>query len=260
MQLPPRYRVLGLRVSRTDYSEVCDLVADAARKRKSFLVAHAPVHLVVSATRQAGLGSMLEAFDVVAPDGQPVRWALRLLHDCRLQDRVYGPFTMLHLCERAERDGIPVYLYGSTRAVLAKLERELRRKFPALTIAGVEAPPFRPLTAVEDARATRRINESGAGLVFVGLGCPKQDRFAFEHRDSIRAAQVCVGAAFDFLAGTKRMAPTWMQSTGLEWAFRLLSEPRRLWQRYLFTNTYFVFSVLRELALRARWRSPESKT
>lgn len=260
MCLPPRYQVLGVRVSSTDYAEVCELVISAAKERKGFLVAHAPVHLIAAASREPVFSSVVDAFDIVTPDGQPVRWALRLLHGVGLSDRVYGPFTMLRLCLRAEQERIPIYLYGSTAPVLDKLQGNLQRRFPEMKIVGSESPPFRQLTDDEDVEVVKRINDSGAGVVFVGLGCPKQEKFAFEHRENIRVPQVCVGAAFDFIAGTKKMAPETMQKLGFEWLFRLLSEPSRLWQRYLYTNTYFVLGLMRELILRPRTRTPESKT
>lgn len=140
----------------------------------------------------------------------------------------------------AAYDAIPIYLYGSSPEVIELLQQKLSARFPALPIAGAESPPFRALTPEEDDAVVRRINDSGAGIVFIGLGCPKQDHFAADHADRIRAVQVCVGAAFDFHAGAKPMAPRWMQRHGLEWLYRLSREPRRLWRRYLETNLIFV--------------------
>ena len=156
---------------------------------------------------------------------------------------------MSRLCRSAARQGISIYLYGSTSLVLELLVRRLIERCPGLRIAGYESPPFRPLTIEEDRAVVDRINGSGAGMVFLGLGLPKQDHFAFEHRDRIAAVQICVGAAFDFHAGAKRTAPTWMQRKGLEWLFRLTQEPRRLWRRYLTTNAIFVALVGRRLLL-----------
>jgi N-acetylglucosaminyldiphosphoundecaprenol N-acetyl-beta-D-mannosaminyltransferase len=186
----------------------------------------------------------------VTADGQPVRWALNLLHGTRMSERVYGPELMLRLCQGAAAAGIPVYLYGGNSEVALRLEAELRRLWPNLQITGCEAPPFRPLTPEEDQSVVDRINRSGAGLVFVGLGCPKQDLFAYEHRHTIKAVLVCVGAAFDFHAGVKKMAPGWMQRHGLEWLYRLVQEPGRLWRRYLVTNSLFVAKVGRALFAR----------
>jgi exopolysaccharide biosynthesis WecB/TagA/CpsF family protein len=131
--------------------------------------------------------------------------------------------------------------------VIASLQSNLRQRFPALKIVGAESPPFRPLTEIEDRQMVHRINQSGAGFVFIGLGCPRQVAFAAEHRHSIHAVQICVGAAFDFLAGAKKMAPPWMQRRGLEWLFRLTQEPARLWRRYLVANTIFILLVARDL-------------
>jgi N-acetylglucosaminyldiphosphoundecaprenol N-acetyl-beta-D-mannosaminyltransferase len=157
---------------------------------------------------------------------------------------------MLRLCEAAAREQIGIYLYGGTTTSQAQLQAKLLAHFPSLVISGGESPPFRPLTADEDRAAVERINDSGAGIVFVGLGCPKQDHFAADHRTRIRAVQVCVGAAFDFHAGVTPMAPPWMQKRGLEWLYRLCREPRRLGRRYLVTNSQFAVKFGRALVAR----------
>ena len=162
---------------------------------------------------------------------------------------------MLRLCHRAVLEGIGVYLYGSTPEVVKKLSANLLSWFPGLRLVGLESPPFRNLTEEEDREVVYRINSSGAGLVFLGLGCPQQDHFAFDHRSRIMAVQICVGAAFDFHSGNKRMAPSWMQNNGLEWLFRLLQEPNRLWRRYIFTNITFLVKLSYELVKnRLRYR------
>jgi exopolysaccharide biosynthesis WecB/TagA/CpsF family protein len=166
-----------------------------------------------------------------------------------LADRVYGPEFMLRLCEAAAGAGVGVYLYGSTPGVVDKLKNTLVERFGGLRVVGAESPPFRPLTEGEGRAAVDRFNASGAGIVFVGTGCPRQELFAAEHRDRVRAVLVCVGAAFDFHAGAKRMAPPWMQRRGLEWLYRLCQEPGRLWRRYLVTNTIFSLLVGRRLLL-----------
>ena len=155
------------------------------------------------AVRDENFRNALNGFDMVCPDGHPVRWALNSLYKLKLKDRVYGPDLMLMLCRRAAAEKIPIYLYGSTPEVLDGLKENLSKRFPGLMIAGAESPPFRKLTAEEDKAIVERINASGARLVFIGLGCPKQELFAFEHKASIKAVQLCVGAAFDFLAGYK---------------------------------------------------------
>jgi exopolysaccharide biosynthesis WecB/TagA/CpsF family protein len=244
---PPRYDLFGARVSATTYADLEALILRAARAHENAVVTHLPVHGIVTAARDPRFRAAVNAFDVVAPDGQPVRWALNHLHGTRLADRVYGPELMLRLCARAAVERIPIYLFGSTPGVLTALAGNLQSRCPGLTIAGQESPPFRELSDAETADVVARINASGAGLVFFGLGCPRQDFFAARTRGRLRAAVLCVGAAFDFHAGTKPMAPAWMQKRGLEWLFRLASEPGRLWRRYLFTNTAFVILFLRHL-------------
>ena len=237
---PRRCDLFGVRVSATTYEEVCDAIVDAVRAAQPAVVSFYAVHAIVTASMDRDLLRKVNDFDVIAPDGQPVRGALNRLYDAGLPDRVCGPELMLRLCQRAALEAIPIYLYGSSPAVIEALSENLTQKYPGLIIAGAESPPFRKLSAEEDEEMVRRINESGAGIVFIGLGCPKQDHFAADHRDRIRAVQCCVGAAFDFHAGVKKPAPVWMQRRGLEWAYRLIQEPRRLWRRYLVTNTLFI--------------------
>jgi N-acetylglucosaminyldiphosphoundecaprenol N-acetyl-beta-D-mannosaminyltransferase len=248
---PPKLELFGVHVTPTCYREAVDVIVRAARERRGGVVDLMPVHGLITAARDPSFRRRVNAFELVAPDGQPVRWALNRFHQTDLQDRVYGPELMLRLCEAAQKAGVGVYLFGGAPAVLDKLNNALAERFPGLRIAGAESPPFRALTAAEDAAAIARINDSGAGIVFLGVGCPKQEVFASDHRHRISAVQVCVGAAFDFHAGEKRMAPPWMQKRGLEWLFRLWQEPGRLWRRYLVTNTIFSLLVGRRL-LRGR--------
>ncbi len=240
---PSKLDLFGVAVSPTTYEEATTTIFEAVRQRIPGVVACYAVHAVVTAACDAEMRSHVNTFQMITPDGQPVRWALNLLHSAGLKDRVYGPELMLLLCRKAPEAGVSVYLYGGTSAVLEELRSNLLSLCPGLLIAGSEAPPFRPLTAAEDRDVVRRINASGAGLIFIGLGCPKQDVFAYEHRDRLRGVQLCVGAAFDFHAGVKPTAPAWMQRHGLEWLYRLLKEPRRLWRRYLVTNTLFVLRL-----------------
>lgn len=259
---PHKYPILGVEISATAYDEAVDVILDCARRRQAGVVTALPVHGVITAGGDEELRQRINAFEMAVPDGQPVRWALDLLHGVRLRDRVYGPELMLRVCAGAARDQIPVYLYGSLPHVLAALRSTLARRFPGLIVAGAESPPFRPLTPDEDRAAVERIAQSGAGIVFLGLGCPRQDEFASAHRDRIAAVQLCVGAAFDFHSGNKRMAPGWMQRRGLEWLFRLSEEPMRLWRRYLVTNSLFVARLSVELVRtrigRARRGEPRS--
>lgn len=246
-QFPPRLAVVGVGISRTDYDEACGAILAAAAARQPVLVTALAVHGTMEAVRDRAFGAQIERFDLVVPDGQPIRWALRLAHGVSLPDRVYGPELMMRLCSRAREAGISVYLYGSTLDTVTRLKVSLQRSVPGLAIVGCEPSLFRPLTSAEDRELVERIERSGAGIVFIGLGCPRQERFAFAHRETIRAVQVCVGAAFDFHAGTKRQAPRWMQDRGLEWLFRLCQEPRRLWRRYAVTNSLFLCHLAKQL-------------
>lgn len=253
---PGKRSVFGVGVSVTDYGHVVETVLAAASAGRAATFAFMPVHSLVTAMREPAFREALEGFDVVAPDGQPVRWALNRLHNAGLTDRVYGPETMLRTCRAAAaQGGVPIYLYGSSDATLGKLRERLTREFPSLVIAGSESPPYRELTDDETQAAIARIRDSGARIVFIGLGCPRQERFAARHREAIGLPVLCVGAAFDFLAGVKRTAPGWMQRSGMEWLFRLATEPRRLARRYAVTNTLFVLAAVRHGLL---WRRGSS--
>lgn len=237
---PRKHNVFGVQVTAAGHDALCDAIMSVASQREPAVVSAFAVHALVEACTSRELASKVNRFAAVTADGQPVRWALHWLYGKRLKSTVQGFELMWQLCERAAESGVSIYLYGSSEQTLAALSANLKEAFPGLIIAGVESPPFRPLTPDEDAAMVERVNASGAGLVFIGLGCPKQDHFAAEHVDRIRAVQLCVGAAFDFLAGTKPMAPLWMQRCGLAWVFRLSQEPGRLWKRYLVTNSIFI--------------------
>jgi len=255
--LAPRYPVAGVLVSRTTYADAVSSIIQAARARVQLLAAATSVHGLTIAATDADFGAVLKTFDLVTPDGQPVRWALNLLHAARLSERVYGPTLMLRLCEAAAAEGLSVYFYGSRPEVLAGLVERLSTTVPGLRIAGYSAPPFRPLTPEEDQQEVDSIVASNAQVVFVGLGCPRQERWAYEHRLQLGRPLVCVGAAFDFHAGTLRQAPGWMQARGLEWFFRLVMEPRRLWRRYAKHIPIFVLLVSRQYFMqRLSWPRP----
>lgn len=244
---PRKFGLFGVDISAVTCDEACDAILVAARRRDSAVVSAFPVHAVIEAATQPDFADKVNRFAIITPDGQPVRWALNWLHGAKLKRNVRGSELMWQLCERAAEEGVSIYLYGSSPETIAALERNLRSAFPEIEIAGAESPPFRALSSEEDAAMVDRVNASGAGLVFLGLGCPKQDHFAAAHVDRIRAVQLCVGAAFDFHAGTKSSAPEWMQRRGLEWLYRLVQEPRRLWKRYLVTNTLFVGKLTAQL-------------
>ncbi len=198
-------------------------------------------------------GARLNAGDLNLPDGMPLVWVARRLGLRWLTDRVYGPDLMVAVLDRGRRLGLRHYMYGSTPEVLDALRRELESRYPGLEIAGAEAPPFRTLSIDEARAAIARMVASGANVVWIGLGTPKQDEFVYSFCDQIGLPTVAVGAAFDFFAGTIAQAPRWIQSIGLEWLFRLSREPRRLWRRYLIGNTKFMKGLVAKGTL-VEWR------
>ena len=232
--------ILGMRVDATNFGDAVARVLDWADRRESRYVCVATVHMVMEAYDDPAFRWLVNVADLVTPDGMPLVWSLRLL-GVPGQERVYGPELTPRVLAAAEAAGIPVGFYGSAPEVLERLLVRVRRAYPLLRIAYAKSPHFRSLTPEEDEEVVRKINESGARVLFVGLGCPKQERWMAEHRGRVRAVMLGVGAAFDFLAGTKPRAPRWMQNAGLEWLFRLMSEPRRLWKRYVKHNPRFVF-------------------
>lgn len=182
----------------------------------------------------------MNSFDLVTPDGQPVRWALNVLHGAGLKDRVYGPTLTLKVVERAAELGLPIYLYGSTEPTLERLVPALQGMFPALKVAGVEASKFRGAEPGEAQAIAERIKASGARIVLVGLGCPRQEVFAYAMRPLLDMPLLAVGAAFDYHAGLLKNPPAWMQKYALEWLWRLGLEPKRLWKRYVLLNPAYL--------------------
>ncbi len=235
--------ILGVGVNVIDYEAAVDRILSAARDGRAQSVSALAVHGVMTGALDAEHKFRLNRMDIVTPDGQPVRWALRLLHGEPLPDRVYGPQLSDLVCARAAEEGVPIYLYGSTPDVLAAMTDRLAQRYPALVVAGQEPSKFRPLSASEEAEVRARIKASGARIVLVGLGCPRQEVFVYEHGQALQMPMLAVGAAFDFFAGSLKQAPKWMQDRGLEWAFRLAIEPRRLWRRYVFLNPLYVLMI-----------------
>jgi N-acetylglucosaminyldiphosphoundecaprenol N-acetyl-beta-D-mannosaminyltransferase len=238
--------VLGLPVALTSWRQATSRIEHWAAAKDPRIVCICNAHSVVTATRNPHFRRVIIDADMATPDGAPVAWLMRRL-GARGQDRIDGPGLMWRLCGQAAQNGLPVFLYGGRQSTLDLLVARLESAHPGLIIAGAESPPFRDLTPDEDAAVVQRIAESEAGLVFVSLGCPKQELWMDDHRDSLSAVLIGVGAAFEYHAGTLRRAPVWMQRHGLEWAFRLAMEPRRLWRRYLVTNTWFLVLATREL-------------
>lgn len=255
-ELPSRH-LLGMRVDGTSYADAADRVISWARAGESRYVCVANVHMVMEAHDDPTFRQIVNDSDLVTPDGMPLVWALRRL-GIPTATRVYGPDLTPVVCERAASAGVPVGLYGGAPEVVARLAAALERRAPGLEVAFRSSPPFRALTAAEEASVVRAINGSGARILFVGLGCPKQERFMAQQAGTVRAVMLGVGQAFDLLAGAKRRAPLVLQQAGLEWAFRLASEPRRLWRRYLRNNPRFVALLLAQLVGGEGLREPRA--
>jgi N-acetylglucosaminyldiphosphoundecaprenol N-acetyl-beta-D-mannosaminyltransferase len=236
--------VLGILVDAIDPEDAVEHVLSAARERRPYAVSALAVHGVMEGVHDRGHAYRLNRLDLVTPDGQPVRWALNLLHGAGLRERVYGPDLMRALCERAEAEGLPIFLYGGREDALERLEGRLRGRYPALRIAGAEPSRFRRLSADESVDLAARIRRSDAAIVFVGLGCPRQEVFVYELRESVGVPLVAVGAAFDYLAGDTAEPPRLVQRLGLQWLYRLVQEPRRLWRRYTVLNAEYVARLL----------------
>ena len=235
-----RRNVLGVLVTAIDPGRAVAEVIDAAHMRRPFTVTATAVHGLMVGVEDPRHRYRLNSFDMVLPDGQPVRWALNLLHGCRLQERVAGPDFMWHVCDAAARRHLPVYFFGSTAGTLRALSERLQQQMPALRIAGCSPSAFRVVSRTEMEATAQTIRASGAAVVFVGLGCPRQEVWAWENRALLNMPLLAVGAAFDIHAGLVPRAPAVLGRLGLEWVFRLTLEPRRLWRRYLRRNPRFL--------------------
>jgi N-acetylglucosaminyldiphosphoundecaprenol N-acetyl-beta-D-mannosaminyltransferase len=248
-----RYNVLGVYVDALDYQAAIDSIFDAAQKRRPFALTALAVHGVMTGVHDRRYITELNALDMAIPDGQPVRWALNILYGTRLREWVSGPELVRRVLKRATEEELPVYLYGSTPPTIERLGLRLRHSFPGLRIAGAEPSRFRPAEPGEVAAIAERIRRSGARLVLVGLGCPRQERFIFGMRPLVDAPLLAVGAAFDYHSGRLQPAPAWMQRSGLAWLWRFGQEPTRLWRRYLLLNPEY---LLRLAAQWLRWWRP----
>lgn len=249
MSLHENY-ILGMKVNPTSYSEASDLICDWSHRGLSKYICVACVNNVMEAHDSERFQRVTNEADLVTPDGMPVVWALRLLGQPDAS-RVYGPELTPVLLEKAAESGLPVGFYGAAPETLELLVSRAKERFPGLQVVYSYSPPFRAMTVEEDDLVVQEINRSGARMLFIGLNTPKQDYWMADHRGRVQAVMIGVGAAFDFLAGSKPQAPRWMRNSGLEWVFRLATEPRRLWKRYFKHNPRFiVLFALQLLGLR----------
>ncbi len=239
-----KHFLLGINVSAVDYEKAVNLIVKAAVDGRALAVSALAVHGVMTGYLDPVHRRRLNGIDLVLPDGQPVRWGLRLLYKISLPDRVYGPELTLRVLEVAGEKKLPVYIYGSTEKTSKLFALNMKKRFPGLIIAGREPSKFRRLGLDERNDLVNRIKQSGARIVLVGLGCPRQEVWVYEYRNLLHIPLLAVGAAFDFHAGLLCQAPVWMQRKGLEWLFRLRHEPTRLWKRYLMLNPYYTVILL----------------
>lgn len=246
--------MLGTWVDALRWNDAIGQILSWSRAREHRYVCFCNVHSVVTATHDPGLRQALAGADLSTADGAPIAWALRCLGFPQ-QERITGPDLMWRYLQQAERSNQKVFLYGSTGETMRNLQAAIARSFPRLEVAGSLSPPFRVASPAEDQAEVAAMNASGAHVVFVGLGCPKQEKWMAEHCRQINAVLIGVGAAFDFHSGMKKRAPLWWQRHGLEWLYRLGSEPRRLMRRYLVTNTLFVVGFAKQLLVAKASRS-----
>lgn len=245
------HSILGASIDALSWNDAIERIIGWGAARESRYVCICNVHSVVTATRDPEFKAVINNADMSTPDGAPIAWTLRRF-GCAVQERINGPDLMWKYLAEAERLGQSVFFYGSTQKTLSRLQKRLAANFPRLQVSGMHSPPFRSLSEEEDEAEVNMINRSGANVVFVGLGCPKQEKWMAAHRGRVNAVMIGVGAAFDYHSGTVKRAPLWWQRNGLEWLYRLGSDPQRLLKRYMVTNTLFVIGLSRQLITKKR--------
>lgn len=236
--------VFGVSYAVTDYQGAVSQILNAVERKVAFKVFALPVHGVIEYQLDAQFKQAVDCADMIVADGQPIRWSMNYFHNAGLKDRVYGPFLMQHLLSQASRRGLRVYLYGGkSEDVLAKLSSHIAKQYPGVTLCG----QYREEDISQATLSRQTLLDSAPDLIFVGLGCPRQEKWIDQHASDLNTVSIGVGAAFSFLAGEVKMAPRWMQNAGLEWLYRLISEPKRLWRRYFYYNSYFIYLVIKKL-------------
>ncbi len=235
-----RFNLLGIQINAVDYEGALAQIISAAKENRPLGVSALAVHGVMTGFLDSTQRYRLNDLELLVPDGQAVRWGLNLLYGTKLSDRVYGPNLMLMACERAAEEGIPIFLFGGNAELLDRLKQRLTARFPMLDISGMRPSKFRTIEPQEKLELIQEILASKAGITFVGLGCPRQEVWAFEFRKQLSMPVLAVGAAFNFHAGLLPQAPPQLQKWGLEWSYRLVKEPTRLWKRYLLLNPLYL--------------------
>lgn len=246
---PPRLDIIGSKVTAAPFDVLTEVILDWARQRLSKYICVANTHMLVEAHQRPDFGKIVQQADVVTPDGMPLVWMLKIMGS-KNQDRVAGLDLLQTLCQKAEKEKVSVYFLGSMDLILQKMRSRLQTEYPNLVIADMEPLPFRPLTPEEDQALIQRVNASGAGLVMIALGCPKQECWMAAHKNQINAVMIGLGGAFPVFAGIHRRAKGWVRRMGLEWFYRLIQEPRRLWKRYATSIPMFIYLAIKQIFYR----------
>ncbi|KAF3886890.1 MULTISPECIES: WecB/TagA/CpsF family glycosyltransferase [Nostocales] len=242
----PTQKVLDFPITALRFNDQMQTILKWAKARESKTVCVANVHMLMEAYWNPDFGTVLQNADLVTPDGMPLVWMMKLL-GARYQDRVAGMDILLAVCELAQKQNVSVFFVGSQTEILSRMRNRLETEFPSLKIAAMEPLPFRPMTPAEDEALVDKINSSGAGIVFVSLGCPKQENWMAQHKDRIKAVMIGLGGVFPVYAGLHKRAPRMVRDLGFEWLYRLLQEPHRLWNRYTTTIPPFVWLAFKQL-------------
>lgn len=245
-----RVNILGVEISAVNMSQTLECFEEWIGQREPNYVCVTPAHGVMDCLEDGDLREIFNHSGLTTPDGMAIVWLLRW-RGARHVERIYGPDLMLKVCERGLKSGWRHYFYGGKPGVPEALEKHLKERYPELQVAGHHSPPFHPLSPEEDGVMVEGIQATRPDIVWVGISTPKQERWMSEHVGRLGVpALVGVGAAFDFLSGEKRQAPRWIQRSGLEWLFRLINEPRRLWRRYIRYPKFAVLAIFQFMGLK----------
>ena len=246
--------LISINVSSGTRTEFIDEITSIAINKKSQYVCVANVHMLIEAYNDSSFANVVNNANIITPDGVPLTWALKMFYNVK-QDRVAGMDLLPELLRKAQLLNLPVFFYGGTEEMLDRTKTYLNEHYSGIKIAGTLSPPFRKATVEEDNRAVEIINNSGAAFVFVVLGCPKQERWMASMKERINAVMIGVGGALPVLISMQKRAPFWMQYSGLEWVYRLVQEPRRLFKRYAVTNSKFLFLLIKEVLNKRKHRA-----
>ena len=240
-----KLKIISLNVHHLHFNESIEQVTQLALKKKPSYVCFANVHMAIEAYKDKSFLENVNNADLVLTDGKPMALACGLLHH-KKQERICGMDFAPSILEKANEERLSVFIYGSTADVIHSFEEKITSSYSNIHFAGAISPPFRPLTADEIKKDIEKINQSSTHLVFVALGCPRQEKWMAENSGGINAALLGLGGALPVIAGIQKRAPKWMQNMALEWFYRLIQQPRRLFIRYLYTNSYFIYLLCRD--------------